>query len=79
VSESPAYRSHPPTAPARLLRHRFPGGRVGFLTFPCEPDSDVARALESKAKMLLRAQVGSPATMAQVVLLRALQARVEGI
>src|SRR4029077_8786784 len=53
----------------------FPGGRVGFLTFPCEPESDVARALESKAKMLLRAQVGSPATMTQVVLLRALQAR----
>jgi aspartate/methionine/tyrosine aminotransferase len=52
----------------------FPGGRVGFLTFPCEPDSDVARALESKAKMLLRAQVGSPSTMTQVVLLRGLLA-----
>jgi aspartate/methionine/tyrosine aminotransferase len=50
----------------------FPGGRVGFLTFPCEPDSGVARALESKAKMLLRAQVGSPATLTQVLLLRAL-------
>jgi aspartate/methionine/tyrosine aminotransferase len=53
----------------------FPGGRVGFLTFPCEPESDLARSLESKAKMLLRAQVGSPSTMAQVILLRALQAR----
>ena len=53
----------------------FPGGRVGFLTFPCEPDSGVAKALESKAKMLLRAQVGSPPAMTQVLLLRALQAR----
>jgi aspartate/methionine/tyrosine aminotransferase len=51
----------------------FPGGRVGFLTFPYEPDSAIARALESKAKMLLRAQVGSPSTMTQVVLLRALR------
>jgi aspartate/methionine/tyrosine aminotransferase len=53
----------------------FPGGRVGFLTFPFEPDSALARSLESKAKMLLRAQVGSPPAMTQVLLLRALQAR----
>ncbi|HTG35855.1 MAG TPA: aminotransferase class I/II-fold pyridoxal phosphate-dependent enzyme [Thermoanaerobaculia bacterium] len=57
----------------------FPGGRVGFLTFPYEPESDLARSLESKAKMLLRAQVGSPSTTAQVILLRALQARLPGI
>jgi aspartate/methionine/tyrosine aminotransferase len=57
----------------------FPGGRVGFLTFPWEPDSDLAKSLESKAKMLLRAQVGSPPAMTQVILLRALQARLEGI
>ncbi|HEY0552826.1 MAG TPA: aminotransferase class I/II-fold pyridoxal phosphate-dependent enzyme [Thermoanaerobaculia bacterium] len=57
----------------------FPGGRVGFLTFPYEPDSAIARALESKAKMLLRAQVGSPSTMTQMVLLRALQAWIEEI
>jgi aspartate/methionine/tyrosine aminotransferase len=57
----------------------FPGGRVGFLTLPWEPDSAVAKSLESKAKMLLRAQVGSPSTMTQVVLLRALTARAEGI
>jgi aspartate/methionine/tyrosine aminotransferase len=55
----------------------FPGGRVGFLTFPWEPESDLAKSLESKAKMLLRAQVGSPPTMTQVILLRALQARQE--
>jgi aspartate/methionine/tyrosine aminotransferase len=53
----------------------FAGGRVGFLTFPYEPDSEVAKSLESKAKMLLRAQVGSPSTMTQVVLLRALRNR----
>jgi aspartate/methionine/tyrosine aminotransferase len=53
----------------------FPGGRIGFLTFPFEPDSALARSLESKAKMLLRAQVGSPPAMTQVLLLRALQAR----
>jgi aspartate/methionine/tyrosine aminotransferase len=57
----------------------FPGGRIGFLTFPWEPDSDIARALESKTKMLLRAKVGSPPAMTQVLLLRALQARREGI
>jgi aspartate/methionine/tyrosine aminotransferase len=53
----------------------FPGGRVGFLTFPCEPESDLARSLESKAKMLLRAQVGSPPAMTQMILWRALRAR----
>jgi aspartate/methionine/tyrosine aminotransferase len=51
----------------------FPGGRVGFLTFPWEPESDLARSLESKTKMLLRAEVGSPSAATQVVLLRALQ------
>jgi aspartate/methionine/tyrosine aminotransferase len=55
----------------------FPGGRVGFLTFPCEPESDLAKALESKTKMLLRAEVGSPPAMTQVLLLRALLARLE--
>jgi aspartate/methionine/tyrosine aminotransferase len=67
---------HPNLIPLKLDgadgQRGFPGGRVGFLTFPCEPDSGVAKALESKAKMLLRAQVGSPATMTQVLLLRAL-------
>jgi aspartate/methionine/tyrosine aminotransferase len=51
----------------------FPGGRMGFLTFPCEPESDLARSLESKTKMLLRAAVGSPPAVTQVILLRALQ------
>jgi aspartate/methionine/tyrosine aminotransferase len=55
----------------------FPGGRVGFLTLPFEPESDVARSLESKLKMLLRAEVGSPPAMTQMVLLRVLRARLE--
>ncbi len=53
----------------------FAGGRVGFLTFPFEPESPIAAALESKLKMLLRAEVGSPSAASQVLLLRALQAR----
>jgi hypothetical protein len=53
----------------------FPGGRVGFLTFPFEPESGIALALESKVKMLLRAEVGSPSAATQVVLLRALRER----
>jgi aspartate/methionine/tyrosine aminotransferase len=50
----------------------FPGGRVGFLTFPFEPGSDLFKAIESKAKMLLRAAVGSPSAMSQVLLREAL-------
>jgi aspartate/methionine/tyrosine aminotransferase len=55
----------------------FFGGRVGFLTFALEPDSEAARALESKLKMLVRSTVGSPVAASQVVLLQAL--RKEGI
>jgi hypothetical protein len=46
--------------------------QVGFLTFPFPMDSAVAVALEKKVKMLLRAQVGSPSAMAQVLVLGAL-------
>ncbi len=48
------------------------GGRVGFLTFPFEPDSSVAAALESKIKCLVRAGVGSPVATSQVLLQQAL-------
>ena len=51
----------------------FFGGRVGFLTFPFEPESAVAEALESKTKCLVRAAVGSPVATSQVILLRALR------
>jgi aspartate/methionine/tyrosine aminotransferase len=50
----------------------FFGGRVAFLTFPFEPDSPAARALESKAKCILRATVGSPPALTQEVALAAL-------
>jgi aspartate/methionine/tyrosine aminotransferase len=55
----------------------FFGGRVGFLTFAADPDSDVARALESKMKMLVRSVIGSPVAASQVLVLQAL--RREGI
>ncbi|HKI05342.1 MAG TPA: aminotransferase class I/II-fold pyridoxal phosphate-dependent enzyme [Thermoanaerobaculia bacterium] len=57
----------------------FPGGRVGFLTFPFAPESGIAIALESKVKMLLRAEVGSPSAMTQVILAQGLRARLGGI
>lgn len=55
----------------------FFGGRVGFLTFALEPESEAARSLESKAKMLVRSGVGSPVATSQVILLQAL--RKEGV
>jgi aspartate/methionine/tyrosine aminotransferase len=51
----------------------FFGGRVGFLTFAQPPDSDIATALESKVKCLVRATVGSPVSPSQMVLLQALR------
>jgi aspartate/methionine/tyrosine aminotransferase len=57
----------------------FFGGRVAFLTFPFAPDAPVTRALESKTKCVLRATVGSPASLTQDVALAALmQPGVEG-
>jgi aspartate/methionine/tyrosine aminotransferase len=52
----------------------FFGGRVGFLTFPFEPESEVALALESKVKCLVRAVIGSPVATSQVLLHQALTA-----
>ena len=49
------------------------GGRVGFITFGLEPESEVAAILESKLKCLSRALLGSPVATAQEVLLQALQ------
>jgi len=51
----------------------FFGGRVGFLTFAQPPDSDIATALDSKVKTLVRATVGSPVAASQMVLLQALR------
>jgi aspartate/methionine/tyrosine aminotransferase len=66
---------HPNLVPVKIDgadgRLGFPGGRVGFLTFPFPPESGIAKALESKVKMLLRAELGSPSATTQMVLLRA--------
>jgi hypothetical protein len=43
---------------------------VGFLTFPFPPDSAIADEMEKKVKMLLRAQIGSPPSITQVLALR---------
>lgn len=53
----------------------FGGGRVGFLTFAYPEGSGVALALESKLKMLLRAEVGSPSAFAQTQFLKMLESR----
>jgi aspartate/methionine/tyrosine aminotransferase len=50
----------------------FPGGGVGFLTFPFDPESEVALAIEGKVKMLSRSVVGSPSAAGQAILLAAL-------
>lgn len=73
--------AHPNLIPVKVdggtKEFSFFGGRVGFLTFACAPDSGVARALESKVKTLVRSTIGSPVAASQVVLLQAL--RKEGI
>jgi hypothetical protein len=50
----------------------FPGGGVGFLTFPFEPGTPMAAAIEGKVKMLSRAVVGSPPATGQAILLAGL-------
>lgn len=72
----PLHGCHPNIVPIKLDgadgHLGFPGGRVGFLTFPFAPESGIAKALESKVKMLLRAEVGSPTAAGQMVVLRGL-------
>jgi aspartate/methionine/tyrosine aminotransferase len=51
----------------------FFGGRTGFLTFAAEPESDVARELEAKVRMLVRTGIGSPPAASQVIVLQALR------
>ncbi|HVS04244.1 MAG TPA: aminotransferase class I/II-fold pyridoxal phosphate-dependent enzyme [Thermoanaerobaculia bacterium] len=62
--------AHPNLVPVKVggatKEFSFFGGRVGFLTFPFEPDSDVAIALENKVKGLLRAMMGSPVATSQM-------------
>lgn len=69
--------AHPNLIPVKVdggtKEFSFFGGRVGFITFACDPDSEVARALESKVKMLVRSVIGSPVASSQVALLQALR------
>jgi hypothetical protein len=50
----------------------FPGAGLGFLTLPYDAGSPLAVELEKKLKMLLRAAVGSPPALTQILLLAAL-------
>jgi len=49
----------------------FPGAGLAFLSLPYVPGSAAATALESKVKTLLRAAVGSPPSLAQMIWLEA--------
>ena len=51
----------------------FFGGRVGFLTFALDPESDEAREMEGKVAMLVRSGVGAPLATSQRVVLAALR------
>ena len=69
--------AHPNLVPVKVdgatKEVAFFGGRVGFLTFAVETGSAVEEALESKAKCLIRATVGTPVATTQMVLLEALR------
>lgn len=69
--------AHPDLVPVKVdgatKEVSFFGGRVGFLTFGVDPESGVAEALESKVKCLVRAALGSPVSVSQVLLLEALR------
>lgn len=68
---------HPALTPVKVdgatKEFAFFGGRVGFVTFALDPESDAAMAMESKSKCLVRAALGSPVAASQVVLLAALR------
>lgn len=63
----------PIKASASTKEFVFFGGRVGFLTLPFARGSSVTEALESKLRGLIRAGLGSPVALSQVVLLQALR------
>jgi aspartate/methionine/tyrosine aminotransferase len=68
---------HPNLVPIKVdgatKEFSFFGGRVGFVTFPFDPGTPVADALESKVKCMVRAGIGSPVATSQEVLLTALR------
>ncbi|MFL6258740.1 MAG: aminotransferase class I/II-fold pyridoxal phosphate-dependent enzyme [Thermoanaerobaculia bacterium] len=51
----------------------FFGGRLGFLTFGVEPESEVARELAAKVRKLVRMELGSPPAVSQGIALQALR------
>jgi aspartate/methionine/tyrosine aminotransferase len=51
----------------------FFGGRLGFLTFGLEPESEAARELEARVRLLVRTELGSPPAVSQIVALQALR------
>jgi hypothetical protein len=59
--------AHENLVPIRV--EEIEGKEVGFLTFPFPPDSAIADEMEKKVKMLLRAQIGSPPAITQVLAL----------
>lgn len=59
--------AHENLVPIRV--EEIEGKEVGFLTFPFPPDSAIADEMEKKVKMLLRAQIGSPPALTQVLAL----------
>jgi hypothetical protein len=67
---------HPNLVPVRIEGTESalgsPGPGIGFLTFPFDPESAAARAIEGKVKMLARAAIGSPPAAGQALLLSAL-------
>jgi len=69
--------AHPDLVPVKVdggtKELSFFGGRVGFLTFGFEPESDTAERLESKLRALVRATLGSAPATAQAVLVHALR------
>jgi aspartate/methionine/tyrosine aminotransferase len=68
---------HPNLVPVKIdgatKEFSFFGGRLGFITFAAEQESEVGRALENKMKMLVRSVIGSPISTSQVLLLQALR------
>ncbi|HEX2645326.1 MAG TPA: aminotransferase class I/II-fold pyridoxal phosphate-dependent enzyme [Thermoanaerobaculia bacterium] len=69
--------AHPNLVPVKVdgstKELSFFGGRVGFLTFGLDPESDAARALEDKVAMLVRSTIGSPVASSQMIVLQALR------
>jgi hypothetical protein len=59
--------THENLVPIRV--EEIEGREVGFLTFPFPPDSAIADEMEKKVKMLLRAQIGSPPAITQILAL----------